>query len=83
MWLTVSDDIVTRLREQAVCTRSECDDCDLHRNAADEIETLRNKLAEQEIIHAVQKKNTMTEIERLRAELDVYRERNAWVERHE
>lgn len=34
----VTDDIVTRLREQAVCTRSECDDCDLHRNAADEIE---------------------------------------------
>jgi len=38
-------------------------------DASDEIETLRNKLAEQEIIHAVQKKNTMTEIERLRAEV--------------
>jgi len=37
----VTDDIVTRLRKQAVCTRSECDDCDLHRNAADEIERLQ------------------------------------------
>ena len=40
----MTDDIVTRLREQAVCTRSECDDCDLHRNAADEIERLRKDL---------------------------------------
>jgi len=40
----MSEDIVTRLREQAVCTRSECDDCDLHRNAADKIERLREEL---------------------------------------
>ena len=42
----MTDDIVTRLREQAVCTRSECDDCDLHRNAADEIERLRSDMKE-------------------------------------
>ena len=50
---------------------------------AEEIVRLRNRVAEQEITHAVQKKNTMTEIERLREELDVYKERNAWVERHD
>ncbi len=39
--------------------------------AADEIERLRNRVAEQEITHAVQKKNTMTEIELLREGLEL------------
>lgn len=37
----MTDDIVTRLREQAVCSQYECGDCDWHRYAADEIERLR------------------------------------------
>jgi hypothetical protein len=37
----VSDDIVKWLKEEAVCSRGTCDDCDLHRNAAEEITRLR------------------------------------------
>jgi HAMP domain-containing protein len=65
------DDIVTTLRTMVQFTNAVAGD--VCWRAADEIETLRNKLAEQEIIHAVQKKNTMTEIERLRAELKAVR----------
>jgi HAMP domain-containing protein len=65
----MTDDIVTRLREQALegiwdFTQAAFD----MQNAADEIERLRNALAEQTIIHEVQKTNTLSEIERLRTE---------------
>jgi hypothetical protein len=49
--------------------------CDCHSwldkvsEAADEIERLRTQIAEQTIIHEVQKTNTLNEMERLRAAL--------------
>jgi len=55
----VTDDIVTRLREEAKRIRADAVDIPTaFENCADEIE-------------------------RLREELDAYRERNAWVERHD
>lgn len=59
----MTDDIVTRLREKYSGQLPICSE------AADEIERLRNALAEQTIIHEVQKTNTLNEIEELRKEL--------------
>ena len=56
----MEQDIVTRLREKYSGQLPIC------LEAADEIERLRNKLAEQTIIHEVQKTNTLNEIELLR-----------------
>jgi methyl-accepting chemotaxis protein len=68
----MTDDIVTRLRRIASLTGDisgriipiACTE------AADEIGWLRNALAEQTIIHEVQKTNTLSEIEHLRKECD-------------
>ena len=62
----MTDDIVTRLR-----TADQYWATVLFSEAADEIERLRNSLAEQTIIHEVQKTNTLSEIERLREWKDV------------
>ncbi len=62
-----NDDIVTTLRTMVQFTNAVAGD--VCWRAADEIERLRNKLAEQEITHAVQKTNTMNEVERLRADI--------------
>ena len=65
------DDIVTRLRK--ACQYEDGYQLtmapELVSAIADEIERLRNALAEQTIIHEVQKTNTLNEVERLRTEL--------------
>ena len=69
----MTDDIVTRLRDLWSTSDNmwQINVCNTMSDAADEIERLRNRVAEQEITHAVQKQNTMTEIERLRKDLEL------------
>jgi hypothetical protein len=40
----MTDDIVKRLLAQVACDHSECEDCDLYSEAAEEIELLREEL---------------------------------------
>ena len=66
----MTDDIVTRLRDivwDIRCSKMDPDDVgDIVEICLNEIERLRNALAEQAIIHEVQKTNTLNEVERLR-----------------
>jgi hypothetical protein len=69
----MTDDIVTRLRTPSSTEKNGIvfffPPNKTQLEAANEIERLRNALAEQTIIHEVQKTNTLNEIEELRKEL--------------